>query len=59
MTLPNSQHQYQLVRQAKGFSLQLREGAPIRAPGPREVLVQILDEQSTGLLAERLERSRA
>ena len=41
MTLPNSQHQYQLVRQAKGFSLQLREGAPIRAPGPREVLVQV------------------
>jgi NADPH:quinone reductase-like Zn-dependent oxidoreductase len=41
MSIPNSQHQYQLVRQAKGFSLQLREGAPIRQPGPREVLVRV------------------
>lgn len=41
MSIPNSQLQYQLVRQDKGFSLQLREGAPIRAPGAREVLVRV------------------
>lgn len=41
MSLPNSQHQYQLLRQAKGFSLQQREGAPIRQPGPNEVLVKV------------------
>jgi NADPH:quinone reductase-like Zn-dependent oxidoreductase len=41
MSIPKSQLQYQLVRQAKGFSLQLREGAPIRQPGPREALVQV------------------
>lgn len=39
--LPRSQLQYQLVKQARGFSLQLREGAPIRAPGPNEVLVRV------------------
>jgi NADPH:quinone reductase-like Zn-dependent oxidoreductase len=41
MSIPKSQIQYQLVRQAQGFSLQLREGAPIRQPGPREALVQV------------------
>ena len=41
MSVPNSQQQYQLVKAAQGFNLQLREGAPIRAPGPREVLVRI------------------
>jgi NADPH:quinone reductase-like Zn-dependent oxidoreductase len=39
--LPKSQLQYQLVQQAQGFSLQLREGAPLRVPGPREVLVRV------------------
>lgn len=39
--LPKSQLQYQLVKQTQGFSLQLREGAPLRAPGPREVLVRV------------------
>lgn len=41
MAIPNSQQQYQLVRQTKGFGLQLREGAPVRWPGPREALVQV------------------
>ena len=41
MSIPNSQQQYQLVRQAQGFSLQLREGAPIRAPGAGEVLLKV------------------
>ena len=41
MSIPKSQLQYQLVRQAQGFSLQLREGAPIRPPGPREALVRV------------------
>jgi NADPH:quinone reductase-like Zn-dependent oxidoreductase len=53
-TIPNSQQQYQLVRQAKGFSLQLREGAPIRRPGPREVLVRVraasLNRRDLGIL---------
>jgi len=39
--IPNSQLQYQLVRQAQGFSLQLREGAPVRRPGANEVLVRV------------------
>lgn len=39
--LPKSQHQYQLVKQTQGYSLQLREGAPLRAPGPNEVLVRV------------------
>jgi NADPH:quinone reductase-like Zn-dependent oxidoreductase len=38
---PKSQLQYQLVKQAQGFSLQLREGAPVRRPGPNEVLVRV------------------
>jgi len=41
MSIPKSQLQYQLVRQPKGFSLQLREGAPILPPGPNEALVQV------------------
>lgn len=41
MTIPNSQLQYQLVKQQQGFSLQLREGAPVRAPGPGEVLLRV------------------
>jgi NADPH:quinone reductase-like Zn-dependent oxidoreductase len=41
MTLPKSQLQYQLVRQQQGFSLQLREGAPIRVPAAGEVLVRV------------------
>jgi NADPH:quinone reductase-like Zn-dependent oxidoreductase len=41
MSIPKSQLQYQLVRQAQGFSLQLREGAPLRQPGPREALVRV------------------
>ena len=41
MTLPKSQLQYQLVRQQQGFGLQLREGAPIRAPAAGEVLVRV------------------
>jgi NADPH:quinone reductase-like Zn-dependent oxidoreductase len=41
MTLPNSQLQYQLVKQTQGFSLQLREGAPIRPPNPDEVVVRV------------------
>ncbi len=41
MSIPKSQLQYQLVRQAKGFSLQPREGAPIRPPGPNEALVRV------------------
>lgn len=41
MTLPNSQLQYQLVKQQQGFSLQLREGAPIRAPAAGEVVVRV------------------
>ncbi len=52
--IPNSQQQYQLVRQARGFSLQLREGAPIRRPGPREVLVRVraasLNRRDLGIL---------
>lgn len=38
---PKSQLQYQLVKQAQGFSLQLREGAPVRQPGANEVLVRV------------------
>lgn len=41
MTLPKSQLQYQLVKQQQGFSLQLREGAPIRAPGAGELVVRV------------------
>lgn len=41
MTLPNSQLQYQLVKRQQGFSLQLREGAPVRAPGPNEVVIRV------------------
>ena len=41
MALPNSQLQYQLVRQQQGFSLQLREGAPVRAPAANEVIVRV------------------
>lgn len=41
MSIPRSQLQYQLIRQAKGFSLQLREGAAIRAPGAGEVLLRV------------------
>ena len=41
MALPNSQLQYQLVRQQQGFSLQLREGAPVRAPAANEVVVRV------------------
>ena len=41
MSIPKSQLQYQLVRQTQGFSLQLREGAPIRAPGAGEVLLRV------------------
>ncbi|MBU6379190.1 MAG: NAD(P)-dependent alcohol dehydrogenase [Gammaproteobacteria bacterium] len=41
MTLPKSQLQYQLIRQQQGFSLQLREGAPIRLPAAGEVLVRV------------------
>ncbi|MBM4240013.1 MAG: NAD(P)-dependent alcohol dehydrogenase, partial [Gammaproteobacteria bacterium] len=41
MTLPKSQLQYQLVKQKQGFSLQLREGAPIRAPAAGELVVRV------------------
>lgn len=41
MTLPNSQLQYQLVKRQQGFSLQLREGAPIRPPAANEVVVRV------------------
>lgn len=41
MTLPNSQLQYQLVKRQQGFSLQLREGAPVRAPAANEVVVRV------------------
>ncbi|MBM4210143.1 MAG: NAD(P)-dependent alcohol dehydrogenase [Gammaproteobacteria bacterium] len=41
MTLPKSQLQYQLVKQQQGFSLQLREGAPIRAPAAGELVVRV------------------
>ncbi len=54
MSIPKSQHQYQLIRQTQGFSLQLREGAPIRAPGAREVLMQVrassLNRRDIGVL---------
>jgi NADPH:quinone reductase-like Zn-dependent oxidoreductase len=39
--LPKSQLQFQLVKQAQGFGLQLREGARLRPPGPKEVLVRV------------------
>jgi NADPH:quinone reductase-like Zn-dependent oxidoreductase len=52
--LPKSQHQYQLVKQTQGYSLQLREGAPLRAPGPNEVLVRVratsLNRRDIGIL---------
>jgi NADPH:quinone reductase-like Zn-dependent oxidoreductase len=41
MTLPKSQLRYQLVRQQQGYSLQLREGAPVRAPSAGEALVRV------------------
>jgi NADPH:quinone reductase-like Zn-dependent oxidoreductase len=41
MDIPNTQQQYQLIKQARGFSLQLREGAPVRRPGDGEVLVRV------------------
>jgi NADPH:quinone reductase-like Zn-dependent oxidoreductase len=39
--LPKSQLRYQLVKQAQGFSLQLREGAPLQRPAAQEVLVRV------------------
>lgn len=39
--LPRSQLQYQLVKQAQGYNLQLREGAPLRRPDAHEVLVRV------------------
>ena len=41
MNIPKQQNQYQLFKQAQGFSLNLIEGASIRAPGPKEVLVRV------------------
>lgn len=41
MSIPDSQKQYQLEKRAQGFALQMRSGAPIRAPGSREVLVRV------------------
>jgi len=41
MNIPNQQNQYQLFKQAQGFSLNLIEGAAVRAPGPKEVLVRV------------------
>jgi NADPH:quinone reductase-like Zn-dependent oxidoreductase len=41
MSIPNSQQQYQLEKRTQGFALQRRDGAPIRAPGAREVLVRV------------------
>lgn len=41
MNTPTQQNQYQLFKQAQGFSLNLIEGAPVRKPGPNEVLVRV------------------
>ena len=52
--MPRSQLQYQLIRQTEGFSLQMREGAPIRLPGRNEVLVRVratsLNRRDVGVL---------
>ena len=39
--LPSSQWRWELVRQEKGFAAQLMEAAPVRAPGPGEVLMRV------------------
>ena len=41
MSIPATQQQYELIRQAQGFKLQLRESAPVRSPGESEVLVKV------------------
>lgn len=41
MKFPTQQNQYQLFKQAQGYSLNLIEGAAVRPPGPREVLVRV------------------
>ena len=41
MNIPKQQNQYQLFKQAQGFSLNLIEGTSVKEPGPKEVLVRV------------------
>jgi len=41
MSLPHSQSRYELVKQDTGYSLERRDGVPIKAPDAREVVVKV------------------
>ena len=41
MAIPRTQSQYQLLKQAQGYRLELVEGVPVRAPGPDEIVLKV------------------
>ena len=41
MTLPRTQRQYQLRKQAQGYSLHLVDSVAVRPPGPEEVVLRV------------------